>query len=329
MQVLSLNKSNRSLKELLKSLSHIESLNLSGCYSLSESILDRAFTRPLPALTVLNFSLCKEVNNNTLHGLGTFCQNLEDLDLGGCSKVTNEGMFCISLYLRKLKRLNLRSCRLVSDKGVAYLAGKREYNHGLPYGLKELRYLGLQDCQKITDEGLDLLSEGMQHLEEVNLSFCVNVTDTGIKSLGQIPSLQVIHLRSCDNVSDLGIGFLAQGSRSSGLRSLDISFCTNITDSSARLISVSFPNLACLSMINCSLGDEGLIYLAHGLKKLESLNIGQCKAITDKSLTLVASKMLTLSKIDLYGCCNVSQSCLQRIGQMPKMLDLNVLLHAN
>ena len=47
-------------------------------------------------------------------------------------------------------------------------------------------------------------------IKNINLSFCVSITDTGLKSLAKMPNLEAVNLRTCDNVSDLGIGFLAE-----------------------------------------------------------------------------------------------------------------------
>merc|ERR1712045_20015 len=66
------------------------------------------------------------------------------------------------------------------------------------------------------------ISEGLPNIHEINLSFCVSVTDTGLKSLSRVSALRELNLRSCDNVSDIGVGFLAEGCL--GLDKLDVSF---------------------------------------------------------------------------------------------------------
>ena len=95
-----------------------------------------------------------------------------------------------------------------------------------------LQSLSLQDCQKLSDESLGYISQRLPNLKSINLSFCVSITDTGLKSLAKMTSLEDINLRSCDNVSDIGIGFLAEDHGK--LKSLDISFCGNVSDASLR-----------------------------------------------------------------------------------------------
>merc|ERR1712083_1132257 len=132
----------------------------------------------------------------------------------------------------KLKHLNLRSCRQVSDVGIANLCGLDDLQ--FPASLS-LQSLCLQDCQKLSDESLRYISQGLPNLKRINLSFCVSITDTGLKSLAKVASLEEINLRSCDNVSDIGIGFLAEEHQR--LAKLDVSFCSNVTDASLRHIS--------------------------------------------------------------------------------------------
>ena len=190
-QVLSLR---RSLRELMNGIPNLESLNLSGCYNLSDSALDGAFNKDLPHLKTLNLSLCKEVSDNSLGRIATHCKNLESLNLGGCSKITNTGLLLVSWGLKHIRTLNLRSCRQISDNGIAHLAGIDSQSSKSP---KTLTELGLQDCQKLTDESLRHLADGLQSLKKINLSFCVSVTDTGLKSLSQLPNLHDLNLRSC------------------------------------------------------------------------------------------------------------------------------------
>ncbi len=318
-QVLSLR---RSLRELINGVPNLESLNLSGCYNLTDMALDSAFYRDILCLRTLNLSLCKDVSDNCLGRIATHCKNLEDLDLGGCTKVTNLGLFFVSLGLKKIKRLNLRSCRQISDAGIGHLAGINSEPVALATSLVDL---GLQDCQKLTDESLKHISVGLTKLRRINLSFCVSVTDTGIKCLSSLACLESLNLRSCDNISDIGIGFLAEDSMPN-LKSLDVSFCANVTDTGLKLIASGMAGLRSLSMTTCAISDEGLEKVSQQLPELRSLNIGQCLAISDTGLLCLAKRLKMLQSLDLYGCNKLTLESVEKVRRLPTMKSLNLEL---
>jgi len=330
-QVLSLR---RSLRELVNGLPNMESLNLSGCYNLTDAALDAAFCREVPSLKQLNLSLCKDVSESSLAKIAHHCKALESLDLSGCTRVNNGALFFIS-HMRRMRQLSLRSCREVGDVGLQHLAGGAR-----DAGLHSLQSLSLQDCQKVTDEGLKHLASGLKALESINLSFCVSVTDTGLKSLARLPSLAALNLRSCDNISDIGVGFLASSSSSAdeeaganaSLKRLDASFCANVTDSAARHVASGLQNLRSLSLAGCPVGDEGLVRLAGGLPKLEELNVAQCKRLTDAGVSTLAERNAvcrsTLRRVDLYGCANVTKSAVAKVRAMPAVRDVNLQLYS-
>jgi len=97
----------RSPRDLVAGIPNIESLNLSGCYNLSDSNLDVTFAKEVLSLTSLNLSLCKEVTDSSLARIALNCKNLENVDLAGCSKISNDGLRFLSCNLKKLKHLNL------------------------------------------------------------------------------------------------------------------------------------------------------------------------------------------------------------------------------
>lgn len=316
-QVLSLRK---SLRELVNGIPQLESLNLSGCYNLSDSALDTAFNRDIPSLKALNLSLCKDVTDNSLGQIATHCKNLETLELGGCTKITNTGLLLISWGLKKIQSLNLRSCWQISDHGIGHLTG---INSQPSTGAKTLKVISLQDCQKLTDESLKHISEGLPNIQRINLSFCVSVTDTGLKSLSRIPSLQELNLRSCDNVSDIGVGFLAEGGTSL-LSYLDVSFCDRVSDSAMAHVASGLSSLQCLSLSSCQITDSGIAKIAKDLTKLHTLNIGQCIKLTDKSVEVIANQIKSLRSIDLYGCTKISTEGLKVLNKCENLKVVNL-----
>ena len=325
-QVLSLRK---SLRELISGIPSLEVLNLSGCYNLTDLAVESAFNRELSSLRELNLSLCKDVSDNSLGKIATNCKNLSSLDLGGCVKVTNTGLLLISWGLKKLSFLNLRSCRQISDHGIGHLSG---LDAGGKYtsAPSALRILGLQDCQKLTDDSLKHISIGMPDLKDINLSFCVSVTDTGIKSLAKLPHLESLNLRSCDNVSDIGVGFLSEDSPAAiAVQSLDVSFCSNVSDAGLRHIAAGLPSLRSLLLTTCAVTDQGIEKLASGkaASSIETLHLGQCVNLTDSGMIAVAEKMKSLTSLDLYGCPKITSDAVKSIRlNMPQLGNLNLEL---
>lgn len=315
-QILSLR---RSLSDVVQGIHNIESLNLSGCFSINDVDLGNAFTRELPSLTCLNLSLCKQISDRSLDLIKEYLINLEVLELGGCTCITNIGLLLIAFGLKKLKSLNLRSCRHVSDLGIGHLAGLSP--QAVP-GTIELEHLGLQDCQKLTDQALKHVSIGLVNLKTLNLSFCGSVTDAGIKYISKMQTLKELNLRSCDNVTDTGLGYLSEGG--SHLISLDVSFCDKVGDRGLYFLAQGLFSLRSLSICACSVSDDGIIRLVKSLHEITTLNIGQCVKITDKGLSAIGKNLKNLSSIDLYGCTRITTVGLEKIMQLRCLSTLNL-----
>jgi len=224
-QVLSMR---RSLKALTAGLPGLQSLNLSGCYNVSDAALAQALSGSLPLLTTLNLSLCKQITDSTLYCISSHLVSLRHVDVSGCGNITNKGILQITCKLKSLQTLNLRSCRNVTDQGIAYVAGIGRTSCS---DASLLERLCLQDLQKLTDNALKYVSQGLQMLQSLNLSFCSSITDVGLKFIAKMPALSELNLCSCDNVTDVGIGHLASSEESS-IVSLDVSFCEHIGDKS-------------------------------------------------------------------------------------------------
>ncbi|XP_019634173.1 PREDICTED: F-box/LRR-repeat protein 14-like [Branchiostoma belcheri] len=315
-QILSLR---RSLSYVVQGMSNIVSLNLSGCYNLTDIGLSHAFTQDVPSLTELNLSLCKQITDSSLGRIAQYLKNLERLDLGGCCNITNTGLLLCAWGLLKLRYLNLRSCRHISDVGIGHLSGMSK---NAAEGCLHLEHLCLQDCQKLTDLALKHVSKGLQRLKCLNLSFCCGISDGGMMYLAKMSSLKELNLRSCDNISDIGIAHLADGSAT--VSHLDVSFCDKVGDSALGHIAHGLFHLKSLSLGSCNISDEGLNRMVRSMHELTTLDIGQCYKITDKGLGLIADNLTQLTNIDLYGCTKITTAGLERIMQLPRLSVLNL-----
>lgn len=206
-QILSLK---RTFKDIVFGVPNLESLNLSGCYNVTDTNLGHTFPNGMdfPNIKVMDLSLCKQITDTSLGKIASHLKNLEVLELGGCSNITNTGLLLIAWGLKKLKRLNLRSCWHISDLGIGHLAG---LSKDTAEGNLALEFLGLQDCQRLSDEALKHIAQGLASLKSINLSFCVSITDSGLKHLARMPLLEELNLGSCDNISDIGMAYLTEG----------------------------------------------------------------------------------------------------------------------
>ena len=314
-QVLSLR---RNIETLVEGVPLISSLSLTGCVNVLDSTLMFALFDEKPSLIKLNLSLCKQITDVSLSRIAQNLKNLEVLELGGCSNITNIGVLTLSIGLTKLKMLNLRSCCLISDQGLAFVSGQCDEK----CGNLELEHLVLQDCQKVSDKSLYYISQGLMNLVTINLSFCLNLTDLGIKYLSTMINLCELNLRSCDHISDAGLRYLSQGKAQ--LSVLDVSFCDKVGDEGLISLSHGLTSLKSLSFNACSISDKGIDSLVSSLHHLRILNIGQCVMISDKSLLMISKCLLNLECIDLYGCTKITSFGLHSIMELSSLKTLNL-----
>lgn len=353
-QVLSLK---RSLREFTKGVPSIKRLKLSGCYNVTDSSLSSA--KSMENLVDLDLSLCKQITDLSLFSIVGKAKNLQSLDLGGCCNLTDRGLLFISYGLRKLVKLDLRSCYNLTDRAIQYLSGEVQLNEPktfgflakagliknqncdickrggvgssssspnkivLPkideltqFGMLKLESLVLQDCQKISDVSLDYISR-ISTIKHLNLSFCVNVTDNGIKHLKKLPNLQELNLRSCDNITDVALVNLKDCPK---IHTLDVSFCEKICNLNYHLCK----HLRTLSLSACDISDKSFMPLDLG--QLETLNLGQCRKITDVGLRAIAEKCAGLKYIDLYGCSGVTTKGIDAIMGIKTLKNMNFSL---
>lgn len=184
---------------------HIENLNLSHCYSLTDDEL-----RPISHLVnlkQLNLTRCDNLTGYAMYHVGQLT-NLTHLYLNHCTKASLGFYFLPSLShltileapfceiqdpvipfvanLPSLTRLNLM-CNRLTDQGCASLSSATR-----------LTELIISMNPLITDKTLGVLME-LKNLTSVNLNFCKLLTSEGINALSKsLPNLQQLDIVGCD-----------------------------------------------------------------------------------------------------------------------------------
>jgi len=322
--VLSMRRSTRDV--FAEAVPVLESLSVRGCQGLTDAALAPAFNGPLPALTLLDVGLCRQLTDSTLGRVVSSAQNLESLDVSGCGDITDNGVLLVACGLKKLKALNLRGCRLISDAGIAHLAGAGSIAASAAGAISTLERLVLHDCQRITDTGLGHIGAGLRALRLLDISFCAGITDDGLQCIARLPALHEFRARACDGITDAGVSHFWSSPR---LTTLDIAFCVHVTDRAlAHLVrsSNSVLHLRELWLSSCAVTDDGIDHLTAAAVELRSLHIGQCRGVTDRGLMAIAHNLKLLEFIDIYGCSQITSVGLEILKQLPSLKAVNLSL---
>ncbi|KAF9678745.1 hypothetical protein SADUNF_Sadunf07G0067600 [Salix dunnii] len=199
----------------------------------------------------------------------------------------------------------LDSLHCISDKGMMTIGG----------GLSSLQSLNVSYCKKLTDKGLSAVAEGCQDLQVLHLDGCKFVTDKVLKALSKnCPNLQELGLQGCTRVTDCGLADLVSGCR--WIHFLDINKCSNVGDSGISNVSEACSSsLKTLKLLDCfRVGDRSILLLARFCKNLETLIIGGCRDISDKSIkSLATSCGSSLKNLRMDWCLNISNSSLSHV----------------
>uniref|UniRef100_F6ZAQ1 F-box and leucine rich repeat protein 13 n=1 Tax=Callithrix jacchus TaxID=9483 RepID=F6ZAQ1_CALJA len=177
-------------------------------------------------------------------------------------------------------RLNFRGC-LLRPKTF------RSASH-----CRNLQELNVSDCPTFTDESMRHISEGCPGVLYLNLS---NTTITN-RTMRLLPrhfhNLQNLSLAYCRRFTDKGLQYLNLGNGCHKLIYLDLSGCTQITDSVMEMLSAKCHYLHILDISGCVLlTDQILDDLQIGCKQLRILRMQYCTNISKNAAERMSSKV--------------------------------------
>jgi len=217
------------------------------------------------------------------------------LDFSDCHFVTGEGFGHVPA---KVQSLDFACCRALND------AGLRGLSH-----CTSLTSLDLSGGMQFSDAGLQVLSR-MRSLCHVNLSGCAKLTDAGAAAMQELP-LRTLKLTHCHRLTCLR--FVRS---MSNLETLDLSWCTSLTDE-------SFSDLACLSRLR-HLNCRGCYQLTEfGLQQLAFLplrNLTLCGGVSLRSVD--ADLPLTIEELQLSHCDMLGS--LEGVSRLVHLRDLRL-----
>ena len=142
------------------------------------------------------------------------------------------------------------------------------------------------------------------------------VIDTWFRSLeNKFPNLQSLNLAWCSNITDASLSEVARGC--STLHTLDLTDCSNITDASISEVARRCSNLQSLNLTQCeNITDTSVIEVARQCSNLHTLNLSCYGSnITDASLSEVARRCSNLQSLNLEYCSNITDASISEVAR--------------
>ena len=159
-------------------------LDLTDCGELQDAGVQKIITAA-PRLRNLVLAKCRQITDRAVMAITKLGKNLHYIHLGHCSRITDAGVLQLVNKCNRIRYIDLACCSNLTDASVTQLAT-----------LPKLKRIGLVKCGNITDLSLSALakrkstnppsspgSPSPSSLERVHLSYCTNLTLSGITAL--------------------------------------------------------------------------------------------------------------------------------------------------
>lgn len=109
----------------INNLKYLRSLNLSGCYQITDKSFLKTFN--LPELNDLNLSRCHAITEVAIVELCKKCPFIEALDLSECYHIVDDTIEILTEGAVRLKTLKLNGCKQITDEIFEYIEDNCKY----------------------------------------------------------------------------------------------------------------------------------------------------------------------------------------------------------
>ena len=151
----------------------------------------------------------------------------------------------------------------------------------------------------VGDQGLSAVGKFCNHLEELNLRFCEDLTDVGVIDLvlGCAKSLKSIGVAASAKVTDLSL---------------------EAVGSHCKLLEVLFLDSECIH-------DKGVVAVVKGCRRLRSLKL-QCVNVTDAAFSVVGDFCVSLEILALYSFQQFTDKLVQSLLLIAQSYPYDMLI---
>ncbi|KAJ8680051.1 hypothetical protein QAD02_015838 [Eretmocerus hayati] len=260
-----------SIKVLATKCNKISSFAIGDCTSPCDSELSLLFenNRQLKELYIYsNFEITGKCLSKLNH------DSIETIVFENCPAIKLNNFKVIKTF-KNLKEFSIEHFHDSNNKAIENIS-LCENLHSLTLALCPFYFNSLNRLSKLTNlETLDLSSNisvndeilkgiggNCKMLKNVDLSYCLAVTNSGLSKIVSLPRLRSLIIGDLDGVTDE----VFENITMPNIKLLDCSFCPNIRDSGLIKLIESSPNIEYLIVNNCSGITKYLISSAMNIK---------------------------------------------------------------
>ena len=308
------------ISSLTTSLPNLEDLDISRCHYITESGFISLLNIVGAQLRKLNLSFL-DISLSEISSLSKTLPNLEDLDISRCHNITETGFISLlNIVGARLRKLNMSSLVIrFSEIGslTTTLSNLEDLDISDWRNMSETGFISLLNVvgarlRKLDAHGLEIrlseissLTTTLANLEDLDISECFKITETGFISLLNNVGACLRKL----NMSSLVISLSEISSLTTTLPNLEdlyIIWCRYITETGfISLLNIVGARLRKLNMSSLPISLSEISSLTTTLPNLEELDIHECSLIDPASLTTLLNtagvlKRLTMMK-DLHA----------------------------
>jgi hypothetical protein len=270
---------------------------------LAPLVLKRSNTAGEMPVHTLVLSGHWSLDDDVIEGVAPKLGNLKQCHMDGVKEV-NDAVLTLLKEKSRLEVLNLAGCEHLTDGNFQFLA----------HGSGSLLYLDISDT-KISPNSIKLFAENSPLLEVLLMKRCHNLSDVGIKAVGDLARLREFSVHHCDKVSGKSVAAFKQMK----LEIFDIGFCKDVADNSVLQIIKQNPDLKVFNVSHASLTDIAVKMLGKKCKRIIDLDIAFSR-VTSEGLRATLSR-LRLRRLNLAGIKGITDVDVANVAEFCPNLE--------
>lgn len=220
------------------------------------------------------------LSSSTLTIVGKFCPNLQCINIKAL-ELSPSGIYSLMNNCQSINKLTIKSLTGPCEKDLSQLFNVN----------KKLKYFAVDGDGHISGKCLEYLP---QNIEEIHLNCCLSLVSNHFNlALQKFNNLHSLTLNSCVCITDSTLETIGE---------IKTIINLEFSGSNPMISAISMNNLAKLINLqqlcvcqNLAVTDEFLINISNKCKKLKSLDISYCGAVTNKGIIAIA----TLTELEI------------------------------